>query len=159
MLRSAKDGLKLKIQGVYRIQCECGKVYVRQIRRTVEERYKERQKYIRLHQPEKSALAKYCISMGHCMDFSGTSILHRTSGNVDRLVKEAIEIHLNKNNLNRNVGLILSYRLVTYNQNVNEHKSRTEQSGYVTVPIFTAWRLPFYKNLIFLNFIFRIGKA
>jgi len=138
MLRSAKDGLKLKIQGVYRIQCEWGKVYVGQSRRSVEKRYKERQKYIRLHQPEKSALAKHCISMGHCMDFNGTYILHRTSGNVDRLVKEAIEIHLNKNNLNRNGGFILSHRLVTYNLNVNEHESRTEQSGYLTLPTVTA---------------------
>jgi hypothetical protein len=134
-------------------------VYVGQSRRTVEKRCKEHQKYVRLHQPEKSALVKNCISTGHCMDFSGTSILHRTPGNVDRLVKEAIGIHLNKNNFNRNGGFILSHRLVTYNQNVNEHESRTEQSGYLTLPTFTAWRLPFYKNLIFLDFILRIGKA
>jgi hypothetical protein len=38
MLRSAKGGLKLKIQDVYRISCKCGKVYVGRSRRTVEKR-------------------------------------------------------------------------------------------------------------------------
>jgi len=80
-------------------------------------------------------------------------VLHRTSGYVDRLVKEAIEIRLNNNHLNRNGVFILSHRLVTYNEHVNEHDSMTEQSGYLILPTFTAWRLPFYKNLIFLNFI------
>ena len=55
MLRSAKDGLKLKIQGVYWIQCECEKVYVGQSRKTVEKRCKEYQRYIRLHQTEVSS--------------------------------------------------------------------------------------------------------
>jgi hypothetical protein len=49
--------------------------------------------------------------MGHCIDFSGTTILDRTSGYVDCLVKEAIEIQLNKNNFNRDCGLILSLAL------------------------------------------------
>jgi hypothetical protein len=40
MLRSAKDGVKLKIQGVCQIPRECGKVYVGQSR-TVEKRCKE----------------------------------------------------------------------------------------------------------------------
>jgi hypothetical protein len=36
------------------------------------------------------------------------SIFNRTSGYVDCLVKEAIEIHLNKNNFNRDCGFMLS---------------------------------------------------
>jgi hypothetical protein len=46
--------------------------------------------------------------MGHFINFSSASVLDRTSGYVDRLVKEAIEVHLNKNNFNRDSGFILS---------------------------------------------------
>lgn len=46
--------------------------------------------------------------MGNCVDFSGTSVSDRTLGYVDRLVKEAIEMQLNKNNFNRDCGFILS---------------------------------------------------
>ena len=55
-------------------------------------------------------MAEHSISTGHCIDFSGTSILDRTSGYVDRVVKEEIEIlvHLNKKNFNIDGGFILS---------------------------------------------------
>jgi hypothetical protein len=73
MLRSAKDGLKLKIQGVYRIQYEGEKLYVGQSRKTVEKRCKEYQRYISLHQTEKSAVAKHCNSTVYCMNISSAS--------------------------------------------------------------------------------------
>jgi hypothetical protein len=70
MLRSAKDGLELKVPGVYRIPCGCRKLHVGQrkdyrgeVQRTPE------------------------IHKSHCIDFSDTSVLGRTSGFVDRLVK------------------------------------------------------------------------
>jgi hypothetical protein len=53
-------------------------------------------------------VAEHSISKGHCIDFTGTSVLDRTSGYVDRLVKEGIEMHLNKNNFNRDGGFIVS---------------------------------------------------
>jgi hypothetical protein len=59
MLRSAKGGLEHRVPGVYRIPCECGKVYVGQSGRTVEARYQEHQRYISVHQPEKSAVAEH----------------------------------------------------------------------------------------------------
>jgi hypothetical protein len=46
-------------------------------------------------------------STSQCIDFRGTSILDITGGYVDCLVK-AIEIHLNKNNVNRDRGFIMS---------------------------------------------------
>lgn len=46
---------------------------------------------------------------GLLQGFSGTFILHRTPEYVDRLVKEATEIRLNKNNFNRNRDFILSH--------------------------------------------------
>jgi hypothetical protein len=53
-------------------------------------------------------VAEHSISMGHCIDFSGTSILDRPSGYMDCLAKEDIEIQMNKNNSNREGGFILS---------------------------------------------------
>jgi hypothetical protein len=93
MPRSAKDALELEVPDVYR---ECGEVYVGQTQRTSETRCKEHRK---------SALAEHSISVGHCSDFSGTSLLHRTSGHVGRLVKEA---HLNGNDVNRDLDFTLS---------------------------------------------------
>jgi hypothetical protein len=54
-------------------------------------------------QPDKSAVAKHSFNTGHCIDFSGTIVLDRTSSYVDRLVKEAIVICLNNINFNRDV--------------------------------------------------------
>jgi hypothetical protein len=45
MLRSSKDELELKVPSVYRMPCECGKVYVGQSGRTVETRCKEHQRH------------------------------------------------------------------------------------------------------------------
>jgi len=50
------------------------------------------------------------------------------------IVKEAIEIHLNKN-FNKERWLYTEPQLVTYNKHINEHKSRTEQNSYFTLPI------------------------
>ena len=69
---------------------------------------KKHQTYISLHQPEKSKVAENTSSTSLCIDFRGTSILDITWGYVDRLVKEAIEIHPNKNNVNRDCGFITS---------------------------------------------------
>jgi hypothetical protein len=40
LLRNAKDVLGLKITDVYRILCECGKVYIGQSGKSIETRYK-----------------------------------------------------------------------------------------------------------------------
>jgi hypothetical protein len=57
LLRIVKDVLGLQILGVYRIPCECGKIYIGQTGRSIEARFKEYMRHIRLDQPEKSAVA------------------------------------------------------------------------------------------------------
>lgn len=47
--RSAKAGLELKVQGVYRIPPECGKVYVEHRERTNEARFQEHHRCVHLH--------------------------------------------------------------------------------------------------------------
>jgi hypothetical protein len=53
-------------------------------------------------------VAEYSINTEHCIDFSNTIILDRTSSYMDRLVKETIDIRLNNKIFNRDGGLILS---------------------------------------------------
>ncbi|KAJ4429872.1 hypothetical protein ANN_22076 [Periplaneta americana] len=108
LLRPVKDDLGLRTPGVYRIPCECGKCYIGQTGRTIMERCKEHQRSIRLYYPDKSAVAQHSLETGHKIDFSATTILDKTSGYWDLVIKEAIEIQLDGNNFNRDGGLQLS---------------------------------------------------
>ncbi|KAJ4447063.1 hypothetical protein ANN_09052 [Periplaneta americana] len=101
LLRPVKDDLGLRTPGVYRIPCECGKCYIGQTGRTIMERCKEHQRSIRLYYPDKSAVAQHSLETGHKIDFSATTILDKTSGYWDLVIKEAIEIQLDGNNFNR----------------------------------------------------------
>jgi hypothetical protein len=120
LLRTAKEDLGLKIPGVYRIPCECGKVYIGQTGRSIDTRCKEHIRHIRLDQPEKSAVAEHSINAVHKIDFNNVSVLDRASGYIDRLFKEAIQIRLNQN-INRDNGFTLSrawnpvFKLFTHN--------------------------------------------
>jgi hypothetical protein len=72
MLRSVKDDLCLKVLGMYRIPCECGKVYVGQTGRSTETRC-----------ADNSAVAEHSVNTGHKIYFSNITILDRTSGYMD----------------------------------------------------------------------------
>ncbi|PNF19831.1 hypothetical protein B7P43_G12503 [Cryptotermes secundus] len=50
-LRPVKDHLGLRTPGIYRIPCECGKVYIGQTGRSVDTRLKEHQRHLRLEYP------------------------------------------------------------------------------------------------------------
>jgi hypothetical protein len=108
MLRLVKDDLGLKVPGVYWIPCECRKVYVGQTGRSIETRCKEHMRHICLDHPEKSVVAEHSVNAGHQIDFSNITILDKTSGYMDRIMKEAIHIRLNKENFNRDNGFNLS---------------------------------------------------
>jgi predicted GIY-YIG superfamily endonuclease len=98
LLRPVKDKLGLRTAGIYRISCECGKVYVGQTGRTIEARLKEHRRHVRLNQPERSAVAEHSLTTYHLIDFDGASKLTRY---MDRLVRKAIEIRLHPDNFNR----------------------------------------------------------
>jgi hypothetical protein len=78
------------VLGIYRIPCECGKVFVGQTGHTIRARCKEHEHHIRLHQQEKPAVAEHCLEFGHNIGFGEASVLARSAGYIDRLVKEAI---------------------------------------------------------------------
>jgi hypothetical protein len=75
LLGPVKDHLGLRTPGVYRITCECGRVYIGQIGRSVNIRLKEHQQHIRLEHLDKSAIAEHSINQGHCIQFHSSTIL------------------------------------------------------------------------------------
>jgi hypothetical protein len=53
-------------------------------------------------------VAEYGIETRHKIGFSEATVLARSAGFMDRLIKEAVEIRLHPNNFNRDNGFMLS---------------------------------------------------
>jgi hypothetical protein len=103
-----KDHLGLRTPGVYRIPCECGRVYIGQMGHHVDIRLKEHQQHIQLEHPDKSVIAEHSIDHRHCIQFHNSSILATKTRYMDRIVREAIEIELHPYNISREGGFCLS---------------------------------------------------
>jgi uncharacterized FlaG/YvyC family protein len=106
--RSVKDPVHLASEGVYKIPCDSGKIYIGETGRSVSCRIKEHERYLRLDQPEKSTIAEHAIKENHHIDFNNTKILARTHGYTQRLVRKALEILKHPYNVNRDSGYNLS---------------------------------------------------
>jgi hypothetical protein len=135
LLLSVKDSLKIRTPGVYRIPCECGRVYIGQTGRSVNIRLKEHQQHIRIEHPEKSAVAEHSIDQGHRIQFHNSSILATKTRNMDRIVRETIEIELHSYNINREGGFFLSKLLKPLIGSLN-------LSGHDQVQLVTRSRIP-----------------
>jgi hypothetical protein len=104
-----KDDLVLKSPGEYSVPCECGRVYIGQTSCSIETRVKERQPHINLEHPDKSAVAEHSINLGHCIQLQNITILSTKSRDMDWMIREATEIELLPNNMNRKDDLCLSW--------------------------------------------------
>jgi len=110
-------------------------------------RCKKHQTYISLHQSKKSRVAENSSSTGHCINFRATSILDITSEYTDCLVKEATEIHLNKNNVNRDCGFIMSqaWSPIT-NRLMTVKAEQVSESAHQPSCLTTSYNLQVYHN-------------
>jgi hypothetical protein len=91
LLLPVKDNIGLRTPGVYRILCECGKIYTGHTGPSVDTRMKEHQRHIRLEHPDKSAVAEHSIDSGHRIHSHDASILATETRYMHRIIWEAIE--------------------------------------------------------------------
>jgi hypothetical protein len=108
LLHPVEDHLGLRTPGVYRIPCECGRVYIGQTGYSVDIKLKEHQRHIRLEHLDELAIAEHSINQGHHIQFYSFSILAMETRYMDHIVREAIEIELHSDSINREGGSCLS---------------------------------------------------
>jgi hypothetical protein len=68
--------LELKIPCVYNMPCKCGQVYIEQTSCSIETRIMEHLHHIHLEEPDKSAIAKHSINLGHCIKLQDIAMLY-----------------------------------------------------------------------------------
>ena len=110
---------------VYRIPCECGKVYIGETRRPMQDRIKEQDRGIRLTLTETSAVSEHAHNTGHKPLWNEVKFIDRDPYYYTRRVKEAIHIRLHPNNINRDSGIEIPEAWDAHDQKTQQQESCT----------------------------------
>ena len=102
-----KDALEPTKQGgvVYKIPCECRKVYIGETGRAMQDRIKEHDRDIRLARTQTSAVSEHANETGHLPIWKEVKFFDHDPHWYTRRVKETIHIRLHPNNINRDSGI------------------------------------------------------
>lgn len=93
--------------GVYRIPCECGKVYIGETGRNVSTRIKEHQAHGRLGHLDKSAIIKHSQEQDHLIKWKQAKLIAPVKFWHQRRVREAIEIK-SHNTVPQDIGFFIN---------------------------------------------------
>ena len=85
---------------MYKIPCECGKVYVGETGRCIHERIKEDERDIRLSRTQTSAVSEHANKTGNYLLWDEVKFIDRDPHWYSRRVKEAIHLRPHPNNIN-----------------------------------------------------------
>ena len=106
---------------VYRIPCECGKVYIGETGRPMQDRIEEHDRDIWLARTETSAVSEHAHNTGHKPLWNEVKFIDRDPYYYTRRVKEAIHTRLHPNNINRDNGIEISEAWIP---TIKKHKNR-----------------------------------
>ena len=90
---------------VYKIPCECGKVYIGQTGRLMQDRIKEHNRDIRLARTETSAVSEHAPNTRHMPLWNEVNFIACDPYYQTCRVKEAIHIRLHPENMDRDSGI------------------------------------------------------
>eukprot|EP00057_Strongylocentrotus_purpuratus_P027269 XP_011681743.1 PREDICTED: LOB domain-containing protein 13-like [Strongylocentrotus purpuratus] len=96
-----------KKAGVYKILCECGKVYIGETGRNLETRLKEHRTSFRLSDWDKSAIVKHAQQHEHTIEWDNSHLISIMKHWHTRRIREAIEIHCH-NTVPQDSGLYIN---------------------------------------------------
>ena len=108
MLTKVKDRLpeKKRSKFVYRISCDCGRVYIGETIRRFETRLKEHKEAHRKADTDTSVVAEHSWNTQHAIQWGETTILDQARRTKELKIKEALHIMTSSHQrLNRDKGL------------------------------------------------------
>jgi len=119
-----KDALEpVKQDGVVcKIPCECGKVYIRETGRAMQDRIKEHVRDIRLARTQTPAVSEHANETEHLPIWKKVKFIDLDPHWYTRRVKEAIHIRLHPVNINRDSGIKIPEAWIP---TVKKHSSRS----------------------------------